>query len=78
MEWWKNGIVNIADQKRMMVWFYFLFSAIFRKIDLIPQTQYSNIPVFQYPMAFIYGKAYYLWPGPEDQIFNVRIKQLQI
>jgi hypothetical protein len=32
----------------------------YKKQILFLQTHYSNIPVFQYPMAFIYGNAYYL------------------
>ena len=34
----------------------------------------ANIPVFQYPTGNAYGKAGYLWPGPEDQVFDVGIK----
>jgi hypothetical protein len=41
----------------------FPIRASYIKTDLIPPNaglHYSNIPVFQYPMAFICGKAYYL------------------
>jgi hypothetical protein len=51
---------NIGYQKRMMVRFIFWVSANPIETDLIPPNagfQYSNTPVFQYPMGFIHGTA---------------------
>jgi len=46
---------NIGCENRMMPWLYFLINLIYMKTDLIPQTQHSSIPLFQYPKAFDYG-----------------------
>jgi len=53
------------------------FSLPWVKIDLNPQTQYSNIPIFQQSTAFDFGRAIWLWPGPEDQDFDNRLNGIK-
>jgi hypothetical protein len=46
------------------------------KSELLPPNegfQYSNTPLFQYSVAFIYGKANLLYPDSDDQAFNIGI-----
>ena len=47
---------------------------IFTPCNLFSPFTGANTPLFQCSMAFIYGKANLLGPGPEDQVFSVRIK----
>jgi hypothetical protein len=43
-------------------------------VALIRTTHCSSIPLFQYPMPLDYGNPPQAdWPGPEDQVFDVRI-----
>jgi len=37
-------------------------------------TQFSSIPLFQYPKALDYGKTVDLSPSHDNQVFNVAIK----
>jgi hypothetical protein len=47
MEYWYK--------KRMTFGFKFLINIIHIKLDLVPPTQYSNIPLLQYPITVEYG-----------------------
>jgi hypothetical protein len=60
MEQWNVGKMEYwgAKGEGMRVLFYFLISAIqIKRTDLIPPTQYSNIPVFHHPTANVYDTA---------------------
>jgi len=71
MEFW----VSKADYSR----FYFLNRAIQIKTDVIPPNaclQYSITPVFHHSTAYEYGSANLLLPGLKDQVFSIRIKNM--
>jgi hypothetical protein len=68
LEEWKNGILGAKNKKGSD--HIFLVSANHINTGLIPPAQYSNTPLFQYPMALIYAKANLLQPDPEDWPFN--------
>ena len=36
-------------------------------------THYPNLPIFHHSTSYVFGIASLLWPGPEDQVFDVRI-----
>ena len=70
MEYWNNGILGIKkDDGRI------LFSDPchpYKKdpIPLNPVFQHANIPSLH---GLNNGKANFLWPDPENQVFNIRI-----
>jgi hypothetical protein len=68
MEWWKDGILGMKSG-----WYLVFTSDACRMYINRPHSAKPSIPTFQYSRTFNHGKAGYLWPGTEDQVFNDRI-----